>query len=70
MSRRLQRAAAFLLVPLSALPLVANAPLVAPSVQRRVDELRGVTRQQAVPAPAPRNDPFRIDPVRIEPIHR
>lgn len=70
MRRRLQRAAAFLLVPLSALPLVAIAPIVAPSVQRRVDELRGVTQQQAAPpAPAVGIEPVRIDPV-IEPIHR
>jgi hypothetical protein len=70
MRRRLQRAAAFLLVPLSALPLVAIAPIVAPSVQRRVDELRGTTRQQAAPqAPALGLEPVRIDPV-IEPIHR
>jgi hypothetical protein len=43
MRRRLRRAAAFALIPLSALPLVAVAPLVAPSVGNRIDELRGVT---------------------------
>lgn len=41
MRRRMRRTLAFLLVPLSALPLVAISPLVAPSVERRIDELRG-----------------------------
>jgi hypothetical protein len=36
----LRRALAFALVPLSALPLAAGAPLVAPSVEKRVQELR------------------------------
>lgn len=51
MRRRLRRAAAFLLVPLSALPLVAISPLIVPSVERRIDELRGATEQVA-PRPA------------------
>ena len=51
MRRRLRRAAAFLLVPLSALPLAAVAPAVAPSVERRLDELRGTVEQAAPPAP-------------------
>jgi hypothetical protein len=49
MRRRLRRAAAFALVPLSALPLVAVAPLVAPSVEQRIDELRGKTPTHTVP---------------------
>ncbi|MDO8209684.1 hypothetical protein [Conexibacter sp. CPCC 206217] len=41
MRRRLRRAAAFTLVPLSALPLLAVAPLVVPAAQHRVNELFG-----------------------------
>jgi hypothetical protein len=44
--RRLRRAAAFALVPLSAVPLVVVAPMIAPSVEKRMDELRG---QHTVP---------------------
>ncbi|ADB49805.1 hypothetical protein [Conexibacter woesei] len=51
MRRRLHRTLAFLLVPLSALPLVAISPLIVPSVERRLDELRGGSEQVA-PRPA------------------
>ncbi len=40
MMRRLRRAAGFALVPLSLLPLVAVAPIVAPTVAQRIGELR------------------------------
>lgn len=49
MRRRLRRLAAFALVPLSVVPLVAIAPKVAPSVERRVGELRGTTQQTHLP---------------------
>lgn len=54
----LRRPLAFALIPLSALPLAAGVPLVAPSVEKRVQELRGqTTEQRAEPSAAPRVDP-------------
>jgi hypothetical protein len=50
MRRRLRRAAALALVPLSAIPLVAVAPMVAPSVEQRVNELRGEPQHDPVPS--------------------
>jgi hypothetical protein len=38
---RLRRICAYALVPLSALPLVAVAPLVAPSFEHRLQQLTG-----------------------------
>jgi hypothetical protein len=42
----LRRSLAFLLIPLSAVPLAAGFPLVAPSVEKRVQELRGQSTEQ------------------------
>jgi hypothetical protein len=42
----LRRPLAFALIPLSAVPLVAGFPLVAPSVEKRVQELRGQSTEQ------------------------
>ena len=47
MRRRARRAMAFALVPLSALPIVFAAPLIAPSFEQRVDELFADTAQPA-----------------------
>ncbi|HEY4278885.1 MAG TPA: hypothetical protein VGM91_11725 [Conexibacter sp.] len=56
MRRALRRAAAFALVPLSAIPLIAVAPLVAPSIEQRVHELTHSDSAHHAPAnPAPQN---------------
>ncbi len=56
MRRKLRRIAAFALVPLSAIPLVAVAPLVAPSIEQRVHELSHGDSASHPPAnPAPQN---------------
>lgn len=45
MRRRIRRAMAFALVPLSAVPLVFAAPQIAPSFEQRLDELFGDSAQ-------------------------
>jgi hypothetical protein len=56
MKRKLRRACAFALVPLSAIPLIAVAPLVAPSIEQRVHELSHSGSSSDAPAhPASQN---------------
>jgi hypothetical protein len=57
----LRRSLAFALVPLSAVPLALGAPLVAPSVEERVKELRGQSTEQQVPR-SDSTDRRRLDP--------
>jgi hypothetical protein len=57
----LRRSLAFALVPLSAVPLAAGFPLVAPSVEERVRELRGQSTEQQVPRSHPA-DGRHLDP--------
>jgi hypothetical protein len=63
----LRRLAGFSLVPLSLLPLGVIAPVVAPSVAKRIDVLQGValTPQPAATTALPLRNPLSVPPLAV-----
>ena len=62
----LRRLAGFSLVPLSLLPLAAIAPVVAPSVAKRVDVLQGVKTTASTEGST--STPASVDLLQLPPL--